>query len=458
MMGEDGVKNEELNEEGFHVHHLSEHEFNLDSISPNAIKVVHQLKSQGYEAYLVGGCVRDLLLDREPKDFDVATSALPEEVRQVFRNSRLIGRRFRLAHVRFGREIIEVATFRGSGNSVDSSGDGINNGQDTSQEIHEDGRILRDNVYGSMDEDAIRRDFTINALYLDPEDETVLDRVNGMIDHQNRLIRLIGDPEERYREDPVRLLRAIRFAAKLDFEIAAETLQPISTLGSLLSGVPQARLYEEILKLFLSGHALQTFEDLCRHDLLKQLFPQTDQMLNQAGNESLRQLITLALRSTDSRLAENKPVTPYFLFAALLWGGVEKVVHNRLDSENEYVVMQQAMGEVLREQAQTVALPKRSSIPMREVWTLQPRFRQRRGNRPHRLLEHPRFRAAYDFLLLRAETGSENAELAEWWTKFQTVGSAQRKKMTQPKQQRRSHRSKTTQKKPASVASKPGDA
>ncbi len=451
MMGKAGVDNRQVNEEGFHVHHLSEHEFNLDSISPNAIKVVHQLKSQGHEAYLVGGCVRDLLLDREPKDFDVATSALPEEVRQVFRNSRLIGRRFRLAHVRFGREIIEVATFRGSGN-------GNGKGQATAQEIHEDGRILRDNVYGSMDEDAVRRDFTINALYLDPEDETVLDRVNGMVDHQNRTLRLIGDPEERYREDPVRLLRAIRFASKLDFEIAAETLQPISILGSLLSGVPQARLYEEILKLFLSGHALQSFEDLCSYDLLKQLFPQTDQMLNQAGNESLRQLITLALRSTDRRLAENKPVTPYFLFAALLWGGVEKAVSNRLDSENEYVVMQHAMGEVLREQAQTVALPKRSSIPMREVWTLQPRFRQRRGSRPHWLLEHPRFRAAYDFLLLRTETGTENSELAEWWTKFQAVGSAQRKKMTQPKQQRRSHRSKTTSTKPAPVASKPDDA
>ncbi|MEE9411535.1 MAG: polynucleotide adenylyltransferase PcnB [Methylococcales bacterium] len=457
MMGKAGAGRGQVNEEGFHIHHLSEHDFNLDSISPNAIKVVHQLKLQGYEAYLVGGCVRDLLLDREPKDFDVATSALPEEVRQVFRNSRLIGRRFRLAHVRFGREIIEVATFRGSGNGNGGAGGDNKKGQDTSQEIHEDGRILRDNVYGSMGEDAIRRDFTINALYLDPEGETVLDRVNGMVDHQNRLIRLIGDPEERYREDPVRLLRAVRFAAKLDFEIAAETLQPISRLGSLLSGVPQARLYEEILKLFLSGHALQTFEDLCRHDLLKRLFPQTDQMLKQAGNESLRQLITLALRSTDSRIAENKPVTPYFLFAALLWGSIEKAVNNRLDSENEYIVMQHAMGEVMREQAQTVALPKRSSIPMREVWTLQPRFRQRRGSRPHRLFEHPRFRAAYDFLLLRAATGKENSELAEWWTQFQTVGTTQRKKMTQPKHQRRSHRSKTTPKKPATVVSKSGD-
>ncbi len=458
-MGEANVKNEQLNEEGFRVHHLSEHEFNLDSISPNAIKVVHQLKAQGYEAYLVGGCVRDLLLDREPKDFDVATSALPEEVRQVFRNSRLIGRRFRLAHVRFGREIIEVATFRGSGAANGTGSDnGNNKGQETTQEIHEDGRILRDNVYGSMGEDATRRDFTINALYLDPEDETVLDRVNGMVDHQNRLIRLIGDPEERYREDPVRLLRAVRFAAKLDFAIAPETLQPISTFGSLLSGVPQARLYEEILKLFLSGHALQTFEDLCRHDLLKHLFPQTAHMLNQTESDSLRQLITLALRSTDSRVAENKPVTPYFLFAALLWGGLENAVQNRLDSENEYVVMQHAMGEILREQAQTVALPKRSSIPMREVWTLQPRFRQRRGSRPHRLLDHPRFRAAYDFLLLRAETGSENSELAEWWTQFQAVGSNQRKKMTQPRQQRRSTRSKKPSQKPASVVSKSGDA
>jgi poly(A) polymerase len=449
-MGKADDVSDQINEYGFRVHHLSEHEFNLDSISTNAIKVVHRLKSQGHQAYLVGGCVRDLLLDREPKDFDVATSALPEDVRQLFRNSTLIGRRFRLVHVRFGREIIEVATFRGSGDSK-------NNKQDSSHQVHEDGRILRDNVYGSMDEDAIRRDFTINALYLDPEEETVLDRVDGMVDHHNRVLRLIGDPDERYREDPVRLLRAVRFASKLDFEIESETLQPISKLGSLLAGVPQARLYEEILKLFLSGHAVQTFEDLRRHDLLKQLFPLTDNLYREAGNESLQQLITLALQSTDSRIAENKPVTPYFLFAALLWGGVENVVQNRSDSENIYLATQQAMNQLLREQAQVVALPKRSSIPMREVWTLQSRFHQRRGGRPHRLLEHPRFRAAYDFVLLRVETGSEDPELAEWWTRFQSVSAAQRKKMTQPAQ-RRSRKPKTTPKKQASTVSKSGDA
>ena len=439
----------QINEDGFSMHHLSEHDFDLDCISSNAIKVVHRLKSQGHQAYLVGGCVRDLLLDRKPKDFDVATSALPEEVRQLFRNSSLIGRRFRLVHIRYGREIIEVATFRGSGA-------GNNNLHDSSHQIHENGRILRDNVYGSMREDAIRRDFSINALYLDPEEETVYDSVNGMNDHQNRVIRLIGVPDERYREDPVRLLRAVRFASKLDFDIATETLQPISDLGSLLSGVPQARLYEEILKLFLSGQAQKTFDDLRRYDLLKHLFPQTDQLLRQAGNESLLQLITLALHSTDSRIEANKPVTAYFLFAALLWGGVEKVILNGADGENEYLAAQKAMSDVLREQARTVAIPKRSSIPMREVWTLQSRFRQRRGAKPHRLLDHPRFRAAYDFLLLRAETGAVPPELAEWWTRFQAVSTAQRRKMSQPAQ-RRSRRQKTVTKQQTSIASKPGD-
>jgi len=444
----------QVNEDGFRVHHLSEHDFNLASISPNAINVVHRLKAQGHQAYLVGGCVRDLLLDREPKDFDVATSALPEEVRQLFRNSRLIGRRFRLVHIRFGREIIEVATFRGSG-----SGD--KRQHESSHKIHEDGRILRDNVYGSMDEDAVRRDFTVNALYLDPEAEIVLDRVCGMSDHQNRVLRLIGQPEERYREDPVRLLRAIRFASKLDFEIEHETLQPISTLGSLLSGVPQARLYEEILKLFLSGHARKTFDDLRRYDLLKQLFPQTHQLLTEAGQESLQQLISLALQSTDSRIEQNKPVTAYFLFAAMLWGGIEKAVRNRPESENEYLATQTAMNEVLRKQAHAVALPKRATIPMREVWTLQPRFQQKRGGKPHRLLEHPRFRAAYDFILLRAETGAVQPELAEWWTRFQTVSAAQRRKMTQTNQRRllrRKAASRSLSDEQGSVVSKSGDA
>ncbi|MCH9696807.1 MAG: polynucleotide adenylyltransferase PcnB [Gammaproteobacteria bacterium] len=437
-----------MNKDGFRVHHLSEHDFNLDSISSNAIKVVRRLNSQGHQAYLVGGCVRDLLLDREPKDFDVATSALPEEVRQLFRNSNLIGRRFRLVHIRYGREIIEVATFRGSGDS--------NVQQKSSHQVHEDGRILRDNVYGSMNEDAIRRDFTINALYLDPEQETVLDRIGGMTDHDNRIIRLIGEPEERYREDPVRLLRAVRFSSKLDFEIEPATLQPIAFLGALLQSVPQARLYEEILKLFLSGHAQKTYAGLCRNDLLRHLFPQTDQLLNQAGNESLQQLIELALKSTDSRVRDNKPVTAYFLFAAFLWGSIEKTILDLAGSENEYLAIQNAMNEVLRLQAKAVSLPKRASIPMREVWTLQSRFRQRRGGKPHRLLEHPRFRAAYDFILLRAETGAIQPEIAEWWTRFQSVSAAQRRKMTQPSQ-RKPRRKKAVSDEQASVVSKPGD-
>ncbi len=446
--------NDQTGKDGFHIHHLSEHDFNLDCISSNAIKVVHRLKSEGHQAFLVGGCVRDLLLDQKPKDFDVATSALPEEVRKIFRNSNLIGRRFRLVHIRFGREIIEVATFRGAGDGNNKSS---KNKEEMSHQIHEDGRILRDNVYGSMDEDAIRRDFTVNALYLDPENETVLDRIGGMQDHQDRILRLIGNPEERYREDPVRLLRAVRFASKLDFEIAEQTLQPISVLGSLLSGVPQARLYEEILKLFLSGHAQKSYESLCRHDLLKQLFPQTDILINQADGESLKQLILLALQSTDNRVKANKPVTAYFLFAALLWGEVEKAILNPSDAENQYLVVQQTMGNVLSEQARVVSLPKRASIPMREVWTLQSRFHQRRGAKPHRLLEHPRFRAAYDFILLRAETGTIQPEIAEWWTRFQTVSPTQRRKMTQPVQ-RRSRRQKATRKEQPSIVSKPGDA
>ncbi|MCH9699123.1 MAG: polynucleotide adenylyltransferase PcnB, partial [Gammaproteobacteria bacterium] len=411
------------------IHHLSEHDFNLDSISVNAIKVVHRLKSHGYQAYLVGGCVRDLLLSHHPKDFDVATNALPEEVRKLFRNSNLIGRRFRLAHIRFGREIIEVATFRGSGNDRD-------NLHKTSHQVHENGRILRDNVYGSMNEDALRRDFTVNALYLDPEQEEVLDRVGGMHDHHNKLIRLIGNPEDRYREDPVRLLRAIRFSAKLDFQIETETLQPIAGMGSLLQGVPQARLYEELLKLFLSGHAFKTFESLCEFDLLKHLFPQTSQLLEQGDHDSFRHLITLALQSTDNRVQANKPVTAYFLFAALLWGAIQSELSRQTKTENQYMDMQEAMNTVLREQGKTIALPKRATIPMREVWTLQPRFYQRHGAKPHRLLEHPRFRAAYDFILIRAETGVVESELAEWWTRFQTVSPSQRRKMTQSNRRR----------------------
>ena len=383
-----------------------EHNISRANISEAALKVLYRLKKSGYQAHLVGGGVRDLLLGREPKDFDVATDATPEQVKAAFGNARIIGRRFRLVHVRFGREIIEVATFRS---------------MQFQQEKHsEEGMVLRDNEFGSIEEDALRRDFTVNALYYNIADFSVIDYSNGMQDLEDGLLRLLGDPETRYREDPVRMLRAARFSAKLGFNIEAATEAPITRLAHLLGDVPSARLYEEVLKLFISGYAVSAFEKLRHYDLFAQLFPQTEEALAHEDHEFPLVLVLKGLENTDKRLAQDKPVTPAFLFAVLLWEPLRRIA-NELEAEGLplYQALQHAGNQVVEEQVRCVAIPRRFSTPMREIWTLQARFHNTKGKRPLRLLAHPRFRAAYDFLLLRAESGEAAPELAAWWTKFQ---------------------------------------
>ena len=391
-----------------------EHSISRANISKNAVKVLYRLKNAGYAAYLVGGGVRDLLLGREPKDFDVATDARPDQVKAVFNNCRLIGRRFRLAHVHFGREIIEVATFRSMGGD-DQTGD---------RQV-ENGMILRDNIYGTLEEDAQRRDFTINALYYSIEDFSVVDYADGMRDLRNGVLRLLGEPESRYREDPVRMLRAVRFAGKLGFVIDPACEAPLEEMAPLLQEVPAARLFEEVLKLFLGGSALDTFEKLRHYGLFRQLFPATEEALSHEEHEFPLTFVNRGLTNTDSRLQQGKPVTPAFLFAVLLWEPVRlRAEAYQEEGLHSSLALQQAGNEVLAEQARRVAIPKRFSYPMRDIWQLQPRFLQRSGKRPGRLMGHPRFRAAYDFLLLRAEAGEVEQELADWWTARQQASGA----------------------------------
>jgi len=382
-----------------------EHTISRANISGGTLKVLYGLKKAGFEAYLVGGGVRDLLLGREPKDFDVVTDAEPEEVKRVFRNSRLIGRRFRLAHVRFGPEIIEVATFRGA---ADDAGD-----QDR---VSVNGRIVRDNVYGtSLQDDVWRRDFS------------VVDFTGGMADLAAGVLRLIGDPVRRYREDPVRMLRAVRFAAKLGFRLGDETAAAIPECAPMLAEIPPARLYEEVLKMFLGGAAAQSFELLNHYDLFKYLFGESADLMNADPMAPAAQLVLQALRNTDERIQEDKPVTPAFLFAALLWPAVQKdaIAHGE-DDLTAIQAIDAAGMDVLGRQTSQVSVPRRFSLASREIWSLQPRLEQRRGKRAVQLLASPRFRAAYDFLLLRAESGEDVAEMAEWWTKFQELDDSGR--------------------------------
>jgi len=386
-----------------------EHPISRDAISDSALKVLYRLRNAGYRGLLVGGSVRDLLLGREPKDFDVATDAHPEQIRELFRNCHLIGRRFRLAHVRFGQEIIEVSTFRAPHHVTDEGEGNV-----------VDGRILRDNVYGTLDEDVWRRDFTANALYYDIEDFSVIDYVGGVADIQAGLIRLIGDPDKRYTEDPVRLLRAVRFAVKLGFRIHADSERPIRALSSLLADIPAARLFEETLKLFMGGCALQTFEQLRRHGLFGALFPQTEAVLAREEGGFPQMLLVRALQDTDQRIADGKPVTPGFLIAALLWSPVHAAASVHLaNGLHEMEAYSLAADSVISRQIASTALPRRFTQMSREIWQLQSRFDKRQGRRPERLMQHPQFRAAYDFLLLRAATGEGVGELAEWWTQFQ---------------------------------------
>ena len=396
------------------------HSVSRRSISPAALKVLYRLKDAGYQAFLVGGAVRDLLLGRQPKDFDVVTNAHPEQVKELFRSCRLIGRRFHLAHVRVGPEIIEVATFRAShtvadeDNSVDEDGRRV---------LDNHGRILRDNLYGSIDEDIWRRDFTANALYYNIDDYSIWDYTNGVADAEQRVLKLIGDPETRYREDPVRMLRAVRFAAKLDFKIDQGTAAPISNLAFMLDSVPSARLFDEITKLFLAGSGFQSLKLLREYGLLGHLFADLDECL--IRDESSLKLVENGLMNTDARVREDKSVTPAFLFAVLLWPMVR--VHSLKNSrsqekgELDFGAIQTSFDTICARIVRRVAVPKRFSMTSREVLALQSRFDYRGGRRSLRLLDHPRFRAAYDFLLLRVAAGEVAQEVADWWTELQAM-------------------------------------
>jgi len=403
----------------------NDHPISRANISSNALKVLYRLRDAGFQAFLVGGAVRDLLLDLHPKDFDIATNAHPDQVKQLFRNCRLIGRRFHLAHVRFGYEIIEVATFRAAhtpideDNSVDEGGHRV---------LDERGRILRDNLYGTIEEDVWRRDFTANALYYNIEDFSVWDYVGGVEDARNRVLRMIGDPETRYREDPVRMLRAVRFAAKLGFSIHSDTAAPIPKLAWMLDGVPPARLFDEVNKVFLAGSAQPAFELLERLQLLEHLFPDLASALQDApAGSAAHELIRLGLRGTDERVRADKSVTPTFLFAILMWPAVQRAfakLGHADDGDPQQLLA--ACDQVTARQQARVAIPKRFTLPLRELVGLQPRFERREGRRALRLLNHPRFRAAYDFLLLRAAAGEVDAELAKWWTEIQSASADER--------------------------------
>ncbi len=418
----------------------AQHSVSRKQIDPQALKILYRLKDAGFEAYLVGGCVRDLLLGHEPKDFDVTTNASPEQVHKLFKKSRLIGRRFKLVHVGFGRKVVEVATFRAPPEA----------------DQHVDGRIMRDNVFGTLEQDAWRRDFTINALYYDIRDFSIIDYTGGIADLEAGKIRLIGDVETRYREDPVRMLRAIRFVGKLGLRLDDKTEQLIPQLAKLLADIPAARLFDEILKLYLTGNAAVTHELLCHYGLFDVLFPQTATLLHTEEDHFPRTLIIKALENTDLRLDEGKPVTPAFLFAALMW---EPVKQRWQEHKNRKIppipALQRAATEVISEQVRRVAVPKRFTLMTRDIWILQIRLEQRFGKKAYRTLTHPKFRAGYDFLLLREQAGEQLDGLGEWWTVFQDADEVEQQKMinqlsskgvTGPRKRRRRRRKNPTAK------------
>lgn len=412
----------------------SKHRFDRHNVSPCATKVIDGLVRAGFQAYLVGGSIRDGLLGFQPKDFDVSTDATPEQIKQVFRNARIIGRRFRIVHVRFGREIIEVTTFRGQASN-------------SNQQVESNtGQLLRDNVYGDMHSDAIRRDFTANALYYSPGNESIYDYTHGIDDINKRQLRIIGDPLTRYKEDPVRLLRAIRFSAKLGFAIEEQTAAPIADNGHLLTHVPPARLFDEILKLFLNGSATATYSLLRDYQLLDSLFPGTMAVINKSPY--FEGLIDAVMLNTDKRIRSDKRVTPAFIYGALLWPAFIYEQH-RLVEEGVPIIaaVHQAADSVIAQQLTTIAIPKRFSIPMRQIWELQWRLALRTGKKADKLLEHPKFRAGYDFLLMREAAGEKLNGLGNWWTRYQDVSEEVREAMVdelQPLQRKPRRRSKKT--------------
>lgn len=439
-----------------------QHPISRQHVHPDALRVLYRLKDAGFQAFLVGGCVRDLLLGITPKDFDVATDALPEQVKRLFRNCRLVGRRFRLAHVFFGRETIEVATFRasaapppGEDPPPDADADGDEEGGEEGGEDFEsrapsgdrdprfdpdtdegervtdaEGRILRDNIYGSIDEDVWRRDFTANSLYYNIADFSVWDYVGGVDDVMARRLKLIGDPETRYREDPVRMLRAARFEAKLGFSIEPATAEPLFRLRDLLAGVPPARLFDETLKLFLAGHGLRSLEVLRARGLLAALMPNVDDFLERYPGTPIDTLLRRGLENTDRRVQEGRSVTPTFLFAILLYGPVALAIEKQpRERWSDTQTILDAVDTAVRDVLRRVSVPKRFTLGVRDMYAMQPRLESPRGRRALRLLEHPKFRAAFDLLQLRAEAGMANADIVRWWEALQQATPDERERL-----------------------------
>ncbi len=390
-----------------------EHGINPALVSSNAIRVTQTLQQAGFAAYIVGGAVRDLLLSVKPKDFDIATNATPEQVKRLFRRAFIIGKRFQIVHVMFGQDLLEVTTFRGA------SSDG--------SPKDEHGRVLRDNTFGEQHEDAIRRDFTINAMYYDPAAQTVFDYHGGIGDIRQKVLRIIGIPEARFREDPVRLLRVVRFAAKLGFSIDPATAAPIAIMAPLINNVPAARVFDEMLKLLLSGQALACLQQLRKEGLHHGLLPLLDVVMEQPLGEKF---VRLALASTDQRVKEGKTVSPGFLFASLLWHQVvEKWTAYQAAGEFPIPALHLAADDVLLSQTEKLALQRKIASDMRDIWSMQPRFERRLGKSPYKMLEHPRLRAGYDFLLLRCESGEIDPEIGEWWTDFMAGDGEQRESL-----------------------------
>jgi poly(A) polymerase len=408
-----------------------------------AVRVVKTLQEEGYEAYIVGGAVRDLLIGRRPKDFDVATNATPEQVKGLFRRAYIVGRRFRLVHVIHGRgrehEQIEVSTFRAYVDPADTAAVGGN--EKTSKEelagkshaVDASGRVLRDNVWGPQIEDAARRDFTINAMYYDPETQIVVDYHGGLTDSRARLLRMIGDPEARYREDPVRIVRALRFAAKLGYEIEPRTEAPIRSMKALLANVPSSRMFDEMIKLLQTGHSLASLEVLQRYGLDRGVFPVLDAHFEGiVGNQPREDFVNRALADTDRRVNDGKPVAPSFLMACMFWHEVAtRWEALRAAGESVSVGLQKAIDATFEARIGDISGRGKLAADMRDIWLMQPRFERRSGNAPEAMLNQPRFRAAFDFLRLRAEAGEGDVELVEWWQEYSSSEEEQRKEMVE---------------------------
>ena len=427
---------------------LDKHVIRREQIHSCALKVTDTLAREGYAAFVVGGAVRDLLLGGTPKDYDVATNATPDEIRRLFRRSRVIGRRFQIVHVYCGPDLIEVTTFRAATPLAEDE-------EDDARVTSADGMLLRDNVFGSQEEDAARRDFTINALYYDPEKQEVWEWHGGVADARKKVLRMIGDPAQRYREDPVRMLRAARFAAKLEFHIDPATRAPIAELAAMLARIPPSRLFDEMMKLLLSGHAERGVKQLRAEGLHHGVLPMLDALLDDPARQKF---LHCALHDTDLRIRQGHSASPAFMLASLLWFDMrEELRKNRTRGLPEQSALFEAMDTALERQRRALAFPRRLDGMIKEIWSLQSRFEQRAGARPFRLLSHPRLSAAYDFLMIRAESGDASQELADWWGRFQDAGEAERAEMLLPAQSTDTQRRRRKRRKPSNASPAEGD-